>query len=200
MATLVKPIRSKTPDATPMSQQKKQEWANVKFLAFDMPELNEPFEVRLKTMNDLKPKLPPNVKIAEYEECKNQDHLLEYIDRITGNGGEGIMLRKPGSMYVHGRVNTMMKVKPYAEMELILKGVQKGVLIAETPDGVVNSIRCAPQVIVNPPPIGSVISVKYMHRYKNNTLRGARFHRVRHELVWDDVVRQKKKELAKKKK
>lgn len=48
----------------------------------------------------------------------------------------------------------------YAEAELRLLGVQKGVLVAETPDGVVNSIRCPPQVIQNPPPSGSIITVK----------------------------------------
>ncbi len=87
------------------------------------------------------------------------------------------MLRKPGSMYTHSRTNSMMKIKPYPpfiflfsflyfdfrrylEMEVKVVEVHKGVLIAESPEGQKNSIRCPPQVIQNPPLSGSVITVK----------------------------------------
>lgn len=105
------------------------------------------------------------------------------------------MLRKPGSLYYIGRTNSLRKVKQYVESEVRLVAVRKGTLICETTDGVEFAVRCTPKVIISPPPIGSVITVKHMERYSTGTLRAAHFFRERPDISWDEVLRlQKEKE------
>lgn len=41
-------------------------------------------------------------------------------------GGEGLMLRKAGSLYVGGRSTTLLKVKSFVDDEAIVKGHEAG--------------------------------------------------------------------------
>jgi DNA ligase 1 len=42
--------------------------------------------------------------------CRDKAHLFQELERIEGLGGEGLMLRKPRSLYVEGRSSTLLKV------------------------------------------------------------------------------------------
>jgi DNA ligase-1 len=48
------------------------------------------------------------------------------MDRITGEGGEGVMLRKPDSVYEHKRSNKLLKVKKFEDAEATIIGHEKG--------------------------------------------------------------------------
>jgi len=102
------------------------------------------------------------------------------------------MLRRPGSPYYIGRTNALCKVKQYGEADVRLVAVRKGTLVCETADGIEFSVRCSPKVIVSPPPVGSVITVKYQERYSTGTLRAAHFYRERPDITWEQVQRQEK--------
>ena len=44
------------------------------------------------------------------EKCKSKKHLEDELEKVLEKGGEGIMLRKPGSHYEWCRSSTLLKV------------------------------------------------------------------------------------------
>lgn len=43
--------------------------------------------------------------------CMNYNNLMKYAKEIIEHGGEGVILRKPKSLYEHGRTNSLIKFK-----------------------------------------------------------------------------------------
>ena len=48
---------------------------------------------------------------VKQEKCRNQSHLLAKLKIVIQRGGEGLMLRKPESLYEAIRSPTLLKVK-----------------------------------------------------------------------------------------
>jgi DNA ligase-1 len=49
--------------------------------------------------------------------CKSRKQLKEQLLEVEKGGGEGLMLRKPGSLYEHKRSKTLLKVKSFTDEE-----------------------------------------------------------------------------------
>lgn len=84
---------------------------------FDIPSLStQPFEARLEHLKKL---FAPGtgsyasdkVIIVEQEKAKSRKHVLDKLKEIESLGGEGLMLRKPGSLYEGKRSSTLLKIK-----------------------------------------------------------------------------------------
>ena len=108
-------------------QDKNDLWKDVKFLVFDAPALTDPFEERVKYLTDRFRKW--RLKFAEPLEqtlCQSIDHLREELLRVESLGGEGLMLRQPGSKYIVGRSTTLYKVKTFHDAEAIIVGHEPG--------------------------------------------------------------------------
>jgi len=79
-----------------------------------------------------------------HERCQGVDHLKKELARVEALGGEGLMLRRPGSQYEAGRSSSLLKVKSFrdAEAKILehLPGTGRhkgrlGALLAQMPDG-----------------------------------------------------------------
>src|SRR5690348_7264162 len=68
-------------------------WQHVEYRLFDSPDLAGPYDTRLAYLTQLK--LPKHVTVVSAIKCQSLSHLEEYLDRITTNGGEGIIARQP---------------------------------------------------------------------------------------------------------
>ena len=101
------------------------------------------------------------------------------LARVESLGGEGLMLRQPGSQYEAGRSTTLLKVKTFHDAEgrvvehLPGKGRHAGRLgavVVELPDGQTFSVGTgfSDAQRQNPPAIGSTIT----YRYQEMTDRG----------------------------
>ncbi len=164
-----------------------QEWQQIKFMVFDMPNNPKSFMGR---MDDLKAMFPFS------ERGKNQIDLLDqdiiavpskktYKDMVAWHlelaekyGYEGIMLRDPNSLYESGRSHTLLKVKSFLDCEVTVIGYQKG---KGKHKGVMGSLDVimdngvefnvgtgfSDQERKNPPKIGSKITVKYQELSKD---------------------------------
>lgn len=55
--------------------------------------------------------LPPTIKIVESVKCQGIPHLLEHLEQIVLQGGEGVICREPEGPYIEGRSWSMLKVK-----------------------------------------------------------------------------------------
>lgn len=170
-------------------------WREVRYVVFDMPRLQAPFEERLKALADcLAAHRPKFAVLHSHERCRGTEHLREELTRITALGGEGLMLRQPGSLYESGRSATLLKVKLFHDAEARVvdyvagagrhKG-RLGALVVETADGRSFSIGTgfSDHERENPPPIGSIVTYRYQELSDRGIPRFPSFVRVRVDAV-----------------
>ncbi|MBI3821559.1 MAG: DNA ligase [Planctomycetes bacterium] len=154
-------------------QDKSDLWKEVRFRVFDAPEGGDEFEKRLQAILKIVQKNRPPYAIAhEHSLCTDLDHLRRELARVEGLGGEGLMLRQPGSKYEVGRSMTLLKIKSFHDAEAHVVGHEPGAgrhkgrlgaLLVELPDGTKFSVGTgfSDAERGNPPPIGSTINFRY---------------------------------------
>lgn len=103
-----------------VNKGKEIDWKNFKFVIFDAPHFNGTFEDRIDYVHSLISADHPYISIIPLEKCRGMHHLDETLDRILKNGGEGVMLRKPGSAYESGRSGCLVKYKPLKDLEAVV--------------------------------------------------------------------------------
>jgi DNA ligase 1 len=154
-------------------QDKSDLWKEIRYVVFDAPRLEKPFEKRLDFVREsvghdrLAYALP-----HDHQLCKGLDHLRGELSRLEALGGEGLMMRRAGSRYESGRSTTLLKVKSFHDAEArVLKhqpgaGRHKGrlgALLVELPDGTTFSVGTGFSDAEReaPPPVGSTITFRY---------------------------------------
>jgi len=104
--------------------------------------------------------------------CRDVPHLKEELAKVEALGGEGLMLRKPGSKYEAGRSFTLLKVKTFhdAEAKVIdhVAGMGKhkgrlGDLLVELEDGTRFNVGTgfSDKEREDPPEVGTIITFRY---------------------------------------
>lgn len=114
---LVSIVRQSTPD---------NRWEHVTFRVFDLPKYPGLFEERHEALTKLCAKWQGPLIAVEQMEVTSNEMMLESLDYIDENGGEGLMLRKPGSRYEAKRSATLLKVKKHITTEVTVTGVLGG--------------------------------------------------------------------------
>jgi DNA ligase-1 len=99
------------------------DWKELAFVVFDAPALASPFEERMAAFREaLEEAASPYVQWHPHEVCRGTDHLRQELARVEALGGEGLMLRQPGSRYEAGRSATLLKVKSFKDDEARVVG------------------------------------------------------------------------------
>jgi DNA ligase-1 len=154
-------------------QDKTDLWKEVRFRVFDAPEGGEAFEQRLRNIERIiKTNRPPYAIAHEQSLCTDLDQLRKELARIEELGGEGLMLRQPGSKYAVGRSMTLLKIKSFHDAEGRVVGHEPGAgrhkgrlgaLQVEMADGTKFSVGTGFSDAERgaPPPVGSVITFRY---------------------------------------
>ncbi len=154
-------------------QDKSDHWKQIRYVVFDAPAMTDPFEERLQFLADLLDGIGSEfVSAHEQQRCKNLEHLRAELERIESLGGEGLMLRQPGSKYEAGRSTTLLKVKNFHDADGVVveyvagKGRHKGrlgALVVKMPDGTEFSVGTgfSDKQRESPPPIGTTITYRY---------------------------------------
>jgi DNA ligase-1 len=154
-------------------QDKNDLWNEVRFLVFDAPSASGGFEDRLGFLHDaLAGSAPKFARQHAHERCRNLDALRAELARIEALGGEGLMLREPGSKYVAGRSTTLLKVKTFHDAEAVVVGHQAGAgrhkgrmgaLLVRLPDGTDFAVGTgfSDRERENPPAIGATVTFRY---------------------------------------
>jgi DNA ligase-1 len=154
-------------------QDKTDLWKQVSYVAFDAPAIDSPFEERLATVRaHVENRNAPYLRAHDHMVCSNIAHLREELARVEALGGEGLMLRQPGSRYEVGRSMTLLKVKNFRDGEARvlehLKGAGRhkgrlGALLVELADGTEFSVGTGFSDAEReaPPAIGAIISFRY---------------------------------------
>lgn len=121
-----------------------EEWLNVTFQVYDMPEEPGTFKERIKELKRIVKltkerwimrrknfpypfnKLDCPVVVAEQIPLKNDAHMTSVYQGIIKNGGEGIMLKDPESSYEGKRSSSLLKYKPNFDEEAIIIDYKPG--------------------------------------------------------------------------
>ncbi len=154
-------------------QDKNDLWKEVRFRVFDAPEASDAFEKRMQTILRIIEKNRPAYALAhEQELCTDLDHLRRELARVEALGGEGLMLRQPGSKYAAGRSATLLKIKSFFDAEARVLGHEAGkgrhtgrlgALLVELANGTKFSVGTgfSDAERDRPPPVGSTITFRY---------------------------------------
>lgn len=148
-------------------------WKQLKYMIFDVPSQGQkPFEDRMKYLKDNYETLE-YVKIVEQTKLSSKEEVPTKLEALEKLGAEGLMLRKPASLYEQRRSTTLLKVKSWHDDEAIVidyatKG--RGRLAGMAGSLQVRN-RAGKEFKVgsgltdeqrrNPPAIGTVITYKY---------------------------------------
>jgi DNA ligase-1 len=179
-------------------QDKNDLWNEVRFLIFDAPAASGGFEDRLAFLKDSLAK--GAAKFARQhaqERCQSLSALRAELARIEALGGEGLMLRQPGSKYVAGRSSTLLKVKTFHDAEAVVVGHQAGAgrhkgrlgaLLARLPDGTDFAIGTgfSDRERENPPAIGATVTFRYQELSEAGVPRFPSWVGVRHDASVQD--------------
>lgn len=84
-------------------------WETVKIGVFDAPKNDGEIEERINFLGGLR--LPEPFFIVDYDVCRGMSHLKQAFESIFNANGEGLVLRKSGSEYLHERTTEFLKVK-----------------------------------------------------------------------------------------
>jgi DNA ligase-1 len=154
-------------------QDKSEHWKQIQYVVFDAPGLKDPFEARLDYVADCVQALGSDyVSALDHQRCRDLKHLREELHRIEQLGGEGLMLRQPGSQYEAGRSTTLLKVKTFHDEDAVVvdhvqgKGRHKGrmgAVVVRLADGTEFSVGTGftDKQRETPPAVGSVITFRY---------------------------------------
>jgi DNA ligase-1 len=158
-----------------------KEWADLRFLVFDDPSLDAPFEDRVNSLPSALTRAT-YARTVEHARCEGIEHLRTELARVESLGGEGLMVRKPGSRYEVGRSHTLLKIKTFHDAE--------GVVVAHEPGQGKHKGRCGALVVSmangttfnvgtglsdderrSPPPVGTVITYRYQELSRDGVPR-----------------------------
>jgi DNA ligase 1 len=168
-----------------------EHWRQIKYVIFDAPGVKGPFEGRQAFLTELFRTRGLSYARHLYQaRCDGLDGLRRELARIESLGGEGLMLRQPGSCYESGRSSTLLKIKTFHDAEgrvvdhLPGKGRHAGRLgavVVELPSGLTFSVGTGftDAQRQHPPAIGSLITYRYQELTDRGVPRFPSFVRVR---------------------
>jgi len=180
---LTKAVLDKKPDETL--------WKEVSYQVFDLPHSAMPFEVRQNKLSSLiDTTKSPYLKLVIQKKMENLATIKSYLKEVIDKGAEGLMLRKPASLYEAGRSSNLIKMKLRQDAEARVIAYQEGrgkfenmmgAIWVEMPDGKLFKIGSGFSDLErkNPPPIGSEITYSHQGLTDKGLPRFASFQRIK---------------------
>ena len=169
-------------------------WRAITFMLFDLPEHGGMFSERLSALQTLvNTATIPHLQVIEQFTATDNAELLQRLEMVTAQGGEGLMLHARQARYHSGRSDDLLKLKKYDEGEAEVigyrpgKGRLKGMvgsLKVRTDDGIIFHVGSGlkDKDRQNPPPVGSRIDFKHQGFTRKGKPRFAVFLRARDEI------------------
>lgn len=191
-------------------------WAKVQYNVFDLPTSPAPFEERKDQIEVLThqlvdearnlvrakypeiwkmlPKKWTPLKAVAHKKVQNKEQVIKDLNAMVAKGGEGLVLRKPGSHYEGKRSTTCLKVKKTFDAECRIVGYKPG---TGKYKGKLGSFEC---VLVKKPaikfnlsgmddairtnyrtthPVGTVVTFSYNETTQDGVPRFPRYVRIR---------------------
>ncbi len=170
------------------------QWRHLRYVIFDAPGCTGVFENRVAFVEGRLTELRPAfAEPLHHYRCRDSAHLQDELNRIETLGGEGLMLREPGSRYDAGRSATLLKVKRFHDAEARIIGHlpgsgrhkgRLGALAVALPDGTEFAVGTgfSDAQREQPPAVGSLITFRYQELTDRGVPRFPSFIRVRRDI------------------
>lgn len=159
--------------AVPTSEEGEREeaWKEIRFVGFDIP-TNDDFGTRAEMLAEL----PGNevFKPVHYVPCRGREHMNSFLEEVTAQGGEGVLLRYPRDKYDGTRTqDSFFRVKSVQKATVTMKEASSAMnaLIVEGPTGKAQSVRCSSQVYGQPPAPGTPLVVGHVGQWDSGRLK-----------------------------
>ena len=162
-------------------------------MVFDLPGHAGMFDERLQNLRAAVA-ASPNKFLAVIPQYKMPDHkaLLEQLDTVVANGGEGLMLHRGDSRYHGGRSMDLLKLKRFDDAEGIVvahnpgKGRLAGLMgsvTVRTEQGITVKVGSgfSDEERKTPPPLGTTITFRHQGFTASGKPRFPVFWRVRND-------------------
>lgn len=170
-------------------QDRSEHWKQIRYVIFDSPAEQSPFEARIANLKSQFRKPHAYAQLLEHSICESMEHLKQELVRVESLGGEGLMIRQPGSKYEIGRSSTLLKIKTFHDAEATVIAIQDGkgkhkgrmgAILVQLPDGTEFSIGTgfSDHERENPPDIGSLVTFRYQELTDGGVPRFPSFMRV----------------------
>ncbi|KIM38613.1 hypothetical protein M413DRAFT_239846 [Hebeloma cylindrosporum] len=162
-------------------------WKNITFQLFDIPSRGEEaFEQRYdflqKTFGEGGTHATDQICVVHHEVAKNRQHVLDKLKEIETLGGEGLMLRKPSSVYEGRRSGSLLKIKTFYDAEAIVVGHAPG---KGRNKGITGALKCkmesgklfnvgsglTDKIRTTPPKIGKIITYRFQELTRDGVPR-----------------------------
>ncbi|WP_456295657.1 DNA ligase [Vibrio sp. AK197] len=168
-------------------------WQQIRFMAFDLPELQHPFKQRYKALTQLVSHTSSSfLEAVEQRSISSESQLMAELDSIASQNGEGLMLRRFDRLYQSGRSDTLIKLKNHQDTEAIVVGYKPGQgkyegmmgsLLVRLPNGIQFYLGSgfSDQLRRQPPQLGQSVTFRYNGYTQNGIPKFARFIRERAE-------------------
>lgn len=166
------------------------EWKKVRYMLFELPMNSGTFSQRIEQMKNLTQSLKiPWLQMIPQFQVNTEKELMQELDDVVKNGGEGLMLHRADSLYHGGRSNDLLKLKAWQDAEAtvleIIPGKGKfqrmmGALKVKDHEGNIFRIGSGFKLKNrrNPPKIGSIITFKFTGKTSNGIPKFTSFLRV----------------------
>lgn len=185
------------------------DWKFITYLVFDAPTHAGKYEERVDFLKThiKSEKQTTYAAVVGIKKCQGVQDLKKCLDDVIQKGGEGVMLRQPGSLYVNGRSSTLLKVKQFYDDEALVVGYKPGKgrlqgtmggLECKLPNGVEFTIGTgfSDAQRHKPPKKGSVVSFKFQELSNSGTPRFPVYLRERTDMTWKDVLENAKTKIS----
>jgi DNA ligase-1 len=149
------------------------EWRQVRYMLFELPGAKGSFGERKDALRRLVERAAiPWLQAVEQFRVKDRAELTAKLREVVAAGGEGLMLHRADAPYVAGRVDDLLKLKPYLDLEARViahlpghgrNAGRLGALLVEDEDGRRFRIGTgfSDAAREDPPPVGSLITYRY---------------------------------------
>lgn len=169
-------------------------WEKLILIVFDLPEHPGTFEERMEDARRLVAKHPDApVEVCPSAPVPSREALETALKKIVEDGGEGLMIREPGSKYERKRSQSMLKCKLQHDEEATVTGYvdmkghagMMGAILCQNDQGaefgVGTGFKWDDRRYDSPncPKVGDRITYRYQEKTKNGRPRFPAFVRVR---------------------
>eukprot|EP00026_Physarum_polycephalum_P002904 Phypoly_transcript_02913.p1 GENE.Phypoly_transcript_02913~~Phypoly_transcript_02913.p1 ORF type:complete len:747 (+),score=87.92 Phypoly_transcript_02913:75-2315(+) len=169
-------------------------WSFLRTVAFDNPDprlRNFPFESRYNALLQSSASTHPFLIIAPRKLIHDHVKLERSITCIMEDGGEGVILRRPKSVYEHGRSPSLLKLKASREDREALVVLDKSdCVVLQTPEGATFSVpkeECLKQISAVPKK-GEIVTFTYENLSRRDAPTNPKLLRIRKDVSWESVV------------
>lgn len=168
-----------------------QEWQQMRYAIFELPNAAGTFTERIAAMQKLvQQSNSPYLWLIPQFRLQNSAALMAKLRQLEQQGAEGLMLHHQAALYKTGRSADLLKLKSYQDTEAVVIGYRAGkgkyqgmvgALVLKTPEGKTFAIGSGltDALRQQPPPIGALVTYRFNGLTKNGLPRFARFLRVR---------------------